>query len=80
VTAALADATVLAVDQSSEATTFAAVNAARNGVSLQTAIGAFDQPERLLRGAPWELVLAADVLYEQRNSFSGRDTRPSRRK
>jgi predicted nicotinamide N-methyase len=67
VTAALAGARVLAVDRSPEATTFAAVNAARNGVTLQTAVGAFDQPERLLAGAPWELVLAADVLYEQRN-------------
>src|SRR5206468_5022660 len=27
----------------------------------------FDQPERLLAAAPWDLVLAADVLYEQRN-------------
>jgi hypothetical protein len=62
-----AGARILAVDRSPEATTFAAVNAARNGVTLQTAVGAFDQPERLLRGAPWELVLAADVLYEQRN-------------
>jgi predicted nicotinamide N-methyase len=67
VTAALAGATVLAVDRSPEATAFAAVNAARNGVTLQTTVGAFDQPERLLGGAPWDLVLAADVLYEQRN-------------
>ena len=28
---------------------------------------AFDQPEPLLAEAPWDLVLAADVLYEQRN-------------
>jgi predicted nicotinamide N-methyase len=67
VTAALAGATVLAVDRSPEATTFTAVNAARNGVTLQTAVGAFDRPERLLAAAPWDLVLAADVLYEQRN-------------
>ncbi len=67
VTAALAGARVLAVDRSPEAATFAAVNAARNGVTLQTAVCAFDQPERLLREAPWDLVLAADVLYEPRN-------------
>ena len=67
VTAALAGARVLAVDRSPEATTFTAVNAARNGVTLQTAVCAFDQPERMLREAPWDLVLAADVLYEQRN-------------
>lgn len=67
VTAALAGATVLAVDRSPEATSFAAVNPARNGATLQTAVCAFDQPERLLGEAPWDLVLAADVLYEQRN-------------
>jgi predicted nicotinamide N-methyase len=67
VTAALAGASVLAVDRSPEATAYAAVNAAGNGVTLNTAVCAFDQPERLLREAPWDLVLAADVLYEQRN-------------
>jgi predicted nicotinamide N-methyase len=67
VTAALAGATVLAVDRSPEAISFAAVNAARNGVTLQTAVATFAEPERLLREAPWDLVLAADVLYEQRN-------------
>src|SRR5829696_3429251 len=30
-------------------------------------VAAVDQPERLLAEAPWDLVLAADVLYEQRN-------------
>jgi predicted nicotinamide N-methyase len=67
VTAATAGAEVLAVDRSPEATTFTEANAARNGVTLRTAVAAFDQPERLLREAPWDLVLAADVLYEQRN-------------
>jgi predicted nicotinamide N-methyase len=67
VTAALAGARVLAVDRSPEATCFAAVNAAHNGVTLQTAVCAFDQPQRLLGEAPWDLVVAADVLYEQRN-------------
>ena len=67
VTAALAGASVLAIDRSPEATAFTAVNAAGNGVTLDTAVCAFDQPERLLREAPWDLVLAADVLYEQRN-------------
>src|SRR4029450_3331463 len=65
--AALAGASVRAVDRSPEAPTFAAANAARNGVTLQTAVCAFDQPEPLLAAAPWDLVLAADVLYEQRN-------------
>jgi predicted nicotinamide N-methyase len=67
VTAALAGASVLAVDRSPEATAFTAANAARNGVTVETAVGAFDQSERWLQEAPWDLVLAADVLYEQRN-------------
>src|SRR5919112_549670 len=41
VAAALAGATVLAVDRSPEAITFAAANAARNGVTLRTAVCAF---------------------------------------
>jgi len=36
-------------------------------VTLQTAVCAFDQPGRLLAEAPWDLVVAADVLYEHRN-------------
>ena len=66
-TAALAGARVLAVDRSPEATAYTAANAARNGVALETVVGAFDQPGRWLQEAPWDLVLAADVLYEQRN-------------
>lgn len=67
VAAALAGADVLAVDRSPEAVTFTAANAARNGATVATAVCAFDQPEPLLAEAPWDLVLAADVLYEQRN-------------
>jgi predicted nicotinamide N-methyase len=67
VTAALAGARVLAVDRSPEAAAFTAANAARNGATIETAVGAFDQSERWLQEAPWDLVLAADVLYEQRN-------------
>ena len=67
VAAALAGADVLAVDRSLEAVAFTAANAERNGATLATAVCAFDQPEPLLAEAPWDLVLAADVLYEQRN-------------
>ena len=67
VAAAMAGASVLAVDRSPEATTFTAANAARNGVAVRTAVGAFDQPDPWLGEGPWDLVLAADVLYEQRN-------------
>ena len=67
VAAALAGAEVLAVDRSPEAVAFTAANAARNGAQVRTAVCAFDQSEPLLAEAPWDLVLAADVLYEQRN-------------
>jgi predicted nicotinamide N-methyase len=67
VTAALAGARVLAADRSPEAIAFAAANAAHNRVRLQTAVCAFAEPGPLLAGAPWDLVVAADVLYEPRN-------------
>jgi predicted nicotinamide N-methyase len=67
VTAALAGASVLAVDRSPEAIAFTAANAARNGVELRTAVQAFDQPGAPLDEAPWDLVLAADVLYDRGN-------------
>ncbi len=67
VTAALAGASVLAVDRSPEAIAFTAANAARNGAELRTAVQAFDQPGAALAEAPWDLVLAADVLYDRGN-------------
>jgi len=66
VAAAGAGAEVLATDQSAEAIAFTAVNAGRNGVPVRTVRCAFEQPEPLLAGAPWDLVVAADVLYEPR--------------
>lgn len=64
VTAAGAGADVLAADQSAEAIAFTGVNAARNQVRVRTVLCSFEQPGPLLDGAPWDLVLAADVLYE----------------
>ena len=64
VAAAMAGADVLAADQSAEAIAFTTVNAERNGVAVRTVRCAFERPEPLLAGAPWDLVLAADVLYE----------------
>jgi hypothetical protein len=43
------------------------VNAHRNGVAPRAELCAFDQPAPLLAEAPWDLVLAADVLYEKDN-------------
>jgi predicted nicotinamide N-methyase len=67
VAAALAGARVLATDRSADATTFAAVNAEQNGVRVETAVCSWDGPGLVLARAPWRLVLAADVLYGQRN-------------
>jgi predicted nicotinamide N-methyase len=67
VAAALGGAHVLATDRSPDALSFAAVNAERNGVAVDTAACSWDAPQALLAGAPWRLVLAADVLYGQRN-------------
>ncbi|MFL6130355.1 MAG: class I SAM-dependent methyltransferase [Mycobacteriales bacterium] len=66
VAAAGAGARVLAADRSGEAVAFTAVNAARNGVAVRTVVCAFERPAALLAEAPWDLVLAADVLYEPR--------------
>jgi predicted nicotinamide N-methyase len=57
-------AEVLAADQSGEAVAFTTANAARNGVVVRTVRCAFERPGPLLAGAPWDLVVAADVLYE----------------
>ena len=63
--AAARGAHVLATDWSQEALDLLEANAARNGVAVEVARVRWDEPERLAR--PWELVLAADVLYEHRN-------------
>ena len=63
--AARAGATVLATDTEPEALALVARNASLNGVSLKTLRLDWSEPEALLRGAPFDLVLAADVLYER---------------
>jgi predicted nicotinamide N-methyase len=65
--AALGGAYVLATDWSPAAVALARENAARNELELETAVVRWSEPERLLERAPWDLVLAADVLYERRN-------------
>ena len=65
--AALGGARVLATDRSADALAFAGANAAQNGVAVETAVCAWADPAPLLARAPWDLVLAADVLYGQRN-------------
>jgi predicted nicotinamide N-methyase len=67
VAAALGGARVLATDRSPDALAFTAANAERNGVAVETAVCSWAEPGTLLERAPWRLVLAADVLYGQRN-------------
>jgi predicted nicotinamide N-methyase len=43
-------------------------NAERNGAPLRVARVRWSEPERLLRAAPWDIVLGADLLYEERNA------------
>jgi predicted nicotinamide N-methyase len=63
--AARAGATVLATDGSAEALELLERNARANGVSVATACIDWDAADDLVARAPFDLVLAADVLYEQ---------------
>ena len=67
IAAALRGARVVASDWSPEATRFAALNAQRNGVRIETIVCSWSAPAPLLAGAPWDVVLASDVMYERRN-------------
>jgi predicted nicotinamide N-methyase len=63
--AALAGAHVLATDWSPDALEFARENARRNGATIETALASWTDPDAL--HGSWDLVLAADLLYEHRN-------------
>ncbi len=66
--AALGGADVLATDWAEDAIELLGVNAERNGISLSAECVRWDDPAPLLRGAPWDVVLGADLLYERRNA------------
>jgi len=68
IAAARAGAHVTATDWSVHAVRAAAANADRNGVEVRTLVADWDDPGVLVDGAPWGLVLAADVLYERPKS------------
>ena len=65
IAAARAGAAVLATDACRDAVTLVARNAQLNDVRIETATVDWAEPERLVRRAPFDLVLAADVLYER---------------
>ena len=67
IAAALAGGRVLATDWASEAIRMTETNAERNDAALETLVCSWSEPAPLLERAPWDLVLASDVLYEARN-------------
>jgi predicted nicotinamide N-methyase len=67
IAAALAGGRVLATDWSAHAVAVATENARRNGVELAADVVSWYEPAEIVESGPWDLVLAADVLYEARN-------------
>jgi predicted nicotinamide N-methyase len=65
--AAVGGAQVLATDWSADAIELLRENADRNGLELEAEVVRWSAPRVLAERAPWDLVLAADVLYERRN-------------
>jgi predicted nicotinamide N-methyase len=66
IAAAAAGGRVLATDWAPDALAFTRENAARNGVRVETLRCDWARPEPVTERAPWDLVLASDVLYERR--------------
>jgi predicted nicotinamide N-methyase len=65
IAAARAGASVLATDACDEALALAERNARANGVRIETAAVDWAEPGGLVGRGPFDLVLAADVLYER---------------
>jgi predicted nicotinamide N-methyase len=64
--AALGGGDVRATDWAEDAVALLRANAERNHLRVRADLARWDEPARFGRG--WDLVLAADVLYEQRNA------------
>jgi SAM-dependent methyltransferase len=69
--AAAGGARVLAVDWSPDAIALLHRNAERNGLELEAAVASWFEPDALEDRGPFDLVLAADVLYERRERRAG---------
>lgn len=63
--AARAGAIVLATDEDPEALELVGRNARANGLTVETMTADWSKPDALVRRAPFDLVLASDVLYER---------------
>jgi predicted nicotinamide N-methyase len=68
--AARAGADVLATDAETEALALVARNARANGLRLETAMADWAEPDEILGRAPFDLVLAADILYRRESVAS----------
>jgi len=68
IVAAHGGARATASDWAPEAVEAARANARRNGLELEGLVVDWREPDPLVERAPWDLVLAADVLYEERNA------------
>src|SRR5215218_9578241 len=66
IAAARSGAVVLASDACAEALELVARNARANGVRVETARVDWAEPDELVARAPFDLAIAADVLYERR--------------
>jgi predicted nicotinamide N-methyase len=65
--AAAAGARVTATDWAPDAIAMTRKNARRNQLQIEALRVSWTEPAELLARAPWNLVLASDVLYEARN-------------
>jgi len=65
--AAVAGGRVVATDWAPDAIAMLARNAGRNRLAIEGLVVSWTEPDALLARAPWDLVLASDVLYEPRN-------------
>jgi predicted nicotinamide N-methyase len=65
IAAARGGASVLATDVCAEALGLAELAAGENRVRIETAVADWTAPEGLVERGPFDLVLAADVLYER---------------
>jgi predicted nicotinamide N-methyase len=67
IAAALAGGRVVATDWSAHAVAVTTENARRNGVQIEADVVSWYDPGEIVERGPWDIVLAADVLYEERN-------------
>jgi predicted nicotinamide N-methyase len=65
IVAARGGARVLATDADPEGIELVSRNAEQNGASLETAVVRFEDADELVARAPFDLVLGADLLYEE---------------